>query len=127
MTEKFDIIDYLAGLTGFVFDKSTLVRVALDRNVMGVEMYDELDTKTKELLTADLYYVAYMSPNVWASSTMSHGSYTKTIGSQTIYADTKRKIYDALLRIYKKYEDPKLEEVIGADANLQFIDESFGL
>ena len=127
MTEKFDIIDYLAGLTGFVFDKAVLVRIALDRRVRSVEMYDELDTMTKELLKADLLYTAYISPNIWASSTNSHGSYTKTIGSQTIYENTKKRIYDAFLSIYKKYDDPKVQEVEAMDGNLQFLDSSFGM
>ena len=125
MTEKFDIIDYMSGLTGFVFDKSVLNRVALDRGIRDVEMYENIDDKTKELLKADLLYVAYMSPNVWASSTNSHGSYTKTIGGQTIYADTKERVYNTLLSIYKKYDDPKLEEILVSQGTVQFIDERF--
>lgn len=125
MAEKFDIIEYLAGITGFVFDKAVLNRIALDRGVSGVEAYEELDNKTKELLKADLLYTAFMSPNILASSTNSHGSYTKTIGSQTVYADTKRRIYDVFLSIYKKYEDPKIEEVVNLEGTLQFIDDLF--
>lgn len=125
MAEKFDIIDYLSGLTGFVFDIAVLKRVALDRGVLDVESYSALDDKKRELLRADLLYEAYMSPNVWASSTNSHGSYTKTIGPQTIYSDTKEKIYNTILSIYKKYEDPKLEEIVNSDGTVQFIDDYF--
>ena len=110
MNDKFDIIDYLSGLTGFVFDKAVLKRIALDRQVLEVSPTD-LDAKTKDLLRADLLYVAYVSPNVWASSTHSHGSYSQTIGSQTIYVADKERIYNIFMGIYRKYNDAKLEEV----------------
>lgn len=110
MTDKMDIIDYLSGLTGFVFDKAVLQRIALDRQVLDVDP-STLDAKAKDLLRADLLYTAYVSPNVWASSTNSHGSYTKTIGSQTIYQEDKERIYNIFMGIYRKYEDEKLEEI----------------
>lgn len=107
----FDIIEYLSGITMFTFDKAVLKRIALDRDVADVTEYIFLDTKTKDLLKADLLYAAYLSPNVWASSTHSHGSYTKTIGSQTIYSEDKERLYNAFVDIYKRYDDPKLEEI----------------
>ena len=121
MNDKFNIIDYLSGLTGFIFDKAVLQRIALDRGVMNTSSYEELDTKTKDLLRADLLWVAYISPNVWASSTHSHGSYSKTIGSQTIYMDEKERIYNILMGIYRKYDDEKLEEIID-NGTLQWLD-----
>ena len=109
--ETFDIIEYLSGLTQFVFDKAVLKRIAYDRDVIEVTDYEELDAKTKELLRADLLYTAYISPNVWASSSQSHGSYTKTIGSQTIYTEQKERLYNTFVGIYKKYNDPILVEL----------------
>lgn len=118
----FDIIEYLSGITMFTFDKAVLNRIALDRNVKDVTDYAALDERTKDLLRADLLYAAYLSPNVWASSTHSHGSYTKTIGSQTIYSEDKERLYNTFVNIYKKYEDPKLEEVEALDsASLQWL------
>lgn len=111
MNDNFDIIEYLSGLTSFVFDKAVLKRIALDRGVMNVTDYSELDTMTKDLLRADLLYAAYCSPNVWASYTHSHGSYSQTTGAQTIYAEEKERIYNMFTGIYRKYEDEKLEEV----------------
>ena len=102
--ETFDIIEYLSGLTQFTFDKAVLKRIAYDRDVIEVAEYEELDAKTKDLLRADLLYTAYISPNVWASSTNSHGSYTKSIGSQTIYAEEKERLYNTFVGIYKKYD-----------------------
>lgn len=118
----FDIIEYLSGITMFTFDKAVLNRIALDRNVKDVTDYAALDERTRDLLRADLLYAAYLSPNVWASSTQSHGSYTKTIGSQTIYSEDKERLYNTFVNIYKKYEDPKLEEVEALDsASLQWL------
>lgn len=119
---EFDIIEYLSGLTGFVFDKAVLKRIAYDRNVFEVTDYEELDTKTKDLLKADLLFTAYFSPNIWASSTQSHGSYTKSIGGQTIYTADKERLYNTFVRIYSKYEDDKLEEIKENEATLQWLD-----
>lgn len=107
--KAFDIIEYLSGLTQFVFDKSVLQRIAYDRGVSEVGEYAELDTRVKDLLRADLLYAAYISPNVWASSTNSHGSYTNTVGSQTIHIEEKERLYNTFVRIYKKYDDTMLE------------------
>lgn len=121
MNDKFDIIDYLSGMTGFTFDKAVLKRIALDRGVLNVASYDLLDTRIKDLLRADLLYTAYFSPNVWASYTHSHGSYSQTVGSQTIYTEEKEKLYNIFMGIYRKYDDEKLEEV-GEEGTVQFLD-----
>ena len=121
MDEKFDILEYLSGLTSFVFDKAVLKRIALDRDVLSVTSYSELDDKTKDLLRADLLLAAYLSPNVWASYTHSHGSYSQTPGSQTIYIEEKQRIYNMLRNIYSKYDDAKLEE-IGEEYTMDFLD-----
>lgn len=124
MASEFDIIKYLQGIfAGYVFDKTVLERIALERGVEDVESYSDLDQKTRELLRADLACAAYYSPNVWASSTQSHGSYTKTVGSQTIYVSEKERLYNIFASIYKKYEDPKLEEVLEQGGTVQWVDE----
>lgn len=120
--EKVNIIEYLSGLTAYVFDKSVLKRIALDRGVLGIEDCTELDEQTRDLLKADLYYTAYMSPNVWASSTHSHGSFSQTIGSQTIYNEERERLYNMFMRIYTKYNDKMLSEVSASDSNLQWLD-----
>lgn len=121
MEDRFDILEYLSGLTSFVFDKAVLKRIALDRDVLSVTSYSELDDKTKDLLRADLLLAAYLSPNVWASYTHSHGSYSQTTGSQTIYIEEKERIYNMLRNIYSKYDDVKLEE-IGEEYTMDFLD-----
>ena len=120
--DKINIIEYLSGLTAYVFDKSILKRIALDRGVLNVDDCSELDEKTRDLLKADLYYTAYMSPNVWASSTHSHGSFTQTIGSQTVYNEEKERLFKMFMNIYEKYDDKMLSEVSASDSNLQWLD-----
>lgn len=121
MTDKFDIIEYLSGLTTFVFDKATLKVVAYERGVNDVMFFDELDSKTKDLLKADLLYIAYMSPNVWASYSQSHGNYTNSYGPQTLYEGDRERLYNAFISIYTKYNDAKLEEAIDTSSNLQWL------
>ena len=122
MGDKFDIIEYLSGLTGFVFDKAVLKRIALDRGVYGAKCFSELSQQDKDLMRADLLLVAYLSPNVWASSTHAHGSFSETIGSQTVYTEDKERIYNQFINIYKKYDDEKLTEVEDLGGNLQWLD-----
>lgn len=113
MVGDFDILDYLSGLTGFVFDKAVFKRIALERQANEVKSYDELTPEQKDLMLADLLYTIYISPNSSASSTMQHGAYSKTTGSQTI--NTKTGIYNLMVGIYKKYDDPKMDLI---NANL---------
>jgi len=118
-TIQFDLLQYMSGLTGFVFDKAALERVALDRGVSQVTDISQLTRRDKDLLTADLLLIAYLSPNVWASFDQSHGSYKKGIGSQTVY--NKEDIYDWLFRIYSKYNDDNLE-LLDDKAHVFFLD-----
>lgn len=123
MAIEFDIIKYLSGvLGGYIFDRATLEAIAWEREVTDITSFDELDTKTKELLRADLARAAYYSPNVWASSSQSHGSYTKSIGSQTVYASEKQRLYNIFSAIYQKYDDEALKEIESEDCNLQWIE-----
>lgn len=122
MAIEFDIIKYLSGLLGgFVFDRATLEAIAWEREVTDVTSFDELDDKTKDLLKADLARAAYYSPNVWASSSQSHGSYTKSIGSQTLYEGNRERLYNIFSTIYKKYEDKALEEITDTDNTVQWV------
>lgn len=122
MAIEFDIIKYLSGLLGgFVFDRATLEAIAWEREVTDVTSFDELDDKTKDLLKADLARAAYYSPNVWASSFQSHGSYSRSIGSQTLYEGDRERLYNIFSTIYKKYEDKALEEITDTDNTVQWV------
>ena len=110
----------MSGLTGFTFDKAVLTRIALERGVAEVTKYAQLTKKDRDLITADLLLTAYLSPNVWASFKSAHGSFSKDVGSQTLYMETKEQIYNYLYGIYSQYEDEKLEELVDNSAHVYF-------
>lgn len=121
MAIKFDILDFLSGLTGYVFDKSVLTRIAWEREVANVTSFDDLDAKTVDLLRADLLYTAYLSPNTIAAHTNSHGSFSQTFGSQVITDAEKGRLYQTFMAIYEKYDDAKFDEVVAIEGNLQWL------
>lgn len=114
----FDIIGYISGLTGFIFDKSVLERIANERGVASATSYSDIDERTRELMRADLLYTAYCSPNTMASVSHQHGSYSKSYGSQTIMG--REKLYEMFMSIYRKYGDPMAQSV--GSSNLQWMD-----
>lgn len=119
MNTTINIIEYMSGLTGFVFDKSVLRRIAFDRGVLNVEDCNVLTKQQKDLLLADLLYVAYCSPNVMASYSTSHGSFSKSIGSQTIDKD---RVYQMFMDIYRRYDDEKIQQIEGMSGNMVWLD-----
>lgn len=121
MAIKFDILDFLSGLTGYVFDKSVLTRIAWEREVANVTSFDDLDAKTVDLLRADLLYTAYLSPNTIAAHTNSHGSFSQTFGSQAITDAEKGRLYQTFMAIYEKYDDARFDEVVAIEGNLQWL------
>lgn len=120
MSGNFDIIRYLSGLTAFVFDKAVLERIALERGVSEVDSYDSIEPKTRDLLKADLYFTAYTSPTTWGSYTHAHGSFSETNGSQTLSDKDKERLYNIFMSIYRKYDDPKMDE-LSDDGTLQWL------
>lgn len=118
---QFDIIDYISSLAGnFVIEKTVCERIAQERGVDRVCSIGELNQQQKDLLLADVLFAIYVSPNSSASLTMQHGSYTKTIGSQTV--NDKKGIYNIMVALYKKWNDDKLEAVQAMGGGLQWLD-----
>ena len=109
--DGFDIISYMSGLTGFLTDTDTLQGIALERGVAGVTSFNELTTRQKDLLRADVLYSVYIGPTTTASVNNSHGSYSKSRGSQNISEKDKERIYGIFMAIYRKYDDPMLETI----------------
>lgn len=124
MTIAFDIIDYLSGLTGYVFDISVLKRVALDCGVASVQSYDELDEERRDRCKIALLETLVISPNQSASQTNKHGEYQTQVGSQTITEHTRETVKSELRRLYKRYnEEEKLAALNNSDATLEWIHE----
>lgn len=119
--KELNIIEYLSGLTPYLFDKAVLKRIAFDRGLGNIVDCRVLTQKEKDLLRADILYTAYLSPNTIASYSAKHGNYSKSIGQQTISADEKERLYNSFINIYRKYNDEKLEEIESSSSNLQWI------
>lgn len=118
--KQFDIIEYISGLTTYVFDESILNRIAIDRGVDSVSAYTDLTQKDKDLIKADLLYEVYLSPNIMASSSKSHGNFSLNIGSQQTNEAHRERLYNIFMSIYRKYGDNKLDE-IGDNGTLQWL------
>lgn len=114
---EFDLLDYMAGMTNFVFDKSVLERIALDRGVSEIDDYEDLTQENKDLILADLLYTAYTGPNVIANHTVQHGSFTKSVGAQTVNKD---ELYQIFMGIYRRYDDAMVNVVSGTVSWLDF-------
>lgn len=116
---SFDIIRYMSSLTGYVFDDAVLERIALERNVSEVGSFAELSEKDKDLLTADLLFVLYTSPSQSASISKKHGQFSMSIGSQKI--TDKDEIFYTMMRLYQKWEDPKVKELESIGGGLEWM------
>lgn len=117
-----NVIDYMSGLTAYVFDKSVLQRIAIDRNVFNVEDASQLEQKQRDLLLADILFVVYTSPTSSASVSSSHGAFKQSIGSQTV--NSKAEIYNVMVGIYQKYGDEKINLVPSTSSGISWVDTS---
>ena len=116
---SFDIIRYMSSLTGYVFDDAVLERIALERNVAGAASFSDITDKDKDLLTADLLFVLYTSPSKSASFSKKHGQFSQSVGSQII--TDKDGIYNLMVRLYQKWEDPKIKEIEEMGGGLEWM------
>lgn len=124
MALKFDILDYLSGMTNFVFDKSVLNRVAIDCGVAEIEHYTDLTEEMKDNCKMALLETIVYGPYQTASSTNQHGAYTLTVGAQTITSTALESIKTELRRLYKKYENEEKIDVLSAtDGEIKWIAE----
>ena len=121
---KFDILDYLSGITNFVFDKSALMHVALECGVADVTQYLDLTEEQKDRCKMMLYAKIVFGVYQTASVTNQHGSYTLTVGSQTITAAALQSIKAELKRLYGKYgEDDKVQALNSASGEVRWVNE----
>lgn len=124
MALKFDILDYLSGMTNFVFDKSVLNRVAIDCGVAEIEHYTDLTEEMKDNCKIALLETIVYGPYQTASSTNQHGAYTLTVGAQTITSTALESIKTELRRLYKKYEnEEKIDALSATDGEIKWIAE----
>lgn len=119
---KFNIINYLAGMTGFVFDKDVLQRIALDCGVSEVTDYKELTQENKDRCMIALLRTILNTPYSTASHTSKHGEWQEQIGSQSLTEAYREEIKAQLKKLAEKYDDEELlEELEDMGANLQWM------
>lgn len=124
MSIKFDIIDYLSGLTAYVFDVSVLRRVAMDNGVAEVREYNELDAEQIDRCKMSLLETLILAPSQSASQTNKHGEYQMQTGSQMLTDKTREAIKAELRMLYRRYgEDKRLQALDSADATMEWITE----
>lgn len=120
----FDIINYLSGLTNFVFDKAVLNRIALDCGVSEITDYTELTGELKDKCKIALLETIVFGPYSTASSTNQHGAWTLTIGSQTVTSAALESIKSELKRLYNKYDMTDEQEALeDTGGEVKWIDE----
>lgn len=113
----FTIIDYMSGLTGFVLDDSVYRRIAVDRGVLGVDLPERMTEKQRDLILADILFTVWMAPNDLASFQHQHGQFSMSIGKQTVNKDD---VYNMMVRLYRKWDDPKLGLIPDSNLTWQF-------
>lgn len=124
MSIKFDIIDYLSGLTAYVFDVSVLRRVAMDNGVAEVREYNELDAEQIDRCKMSLLETLVLAPSQSASQTNKHGEYQMQTGSQMLTDKTREAIKAELRMLYRRYgEDERLQTLDSADTTMEWITE----
>lgn len=124
MAQTFDIINYLSGMTNFVFDKAVLNNIALECGVSEVASFSELTQEQKDDCKIMLLETIVFGPYQTASSTNQHGNWTKTVGAQTITSAALESIKAELRRLYKKKGDEdKIEALDDAGGVVQWINE----
>lgn len=104
MENSFDPIAYLNGLTRFVFEKDALINIAYENELMEIKDRSEISDKMKEKCLIALYEMVVFGPWSVASSSLQHGSYKQSIGSETVTAAVMQTLKDKLGLLYKKYD-----------------------
>lgn len=123
MESKFDVIEYLSGLTTFVFDVAVLKRIAYRRGIANADSYDAIDDDTERYCTRDLLITVLRGPWSTASSTTKHGSFEKIIGQQTITANALEEIKAQIRQLNRELDLPEDDGIPQAATN-EWVDES---
>ena len=121
--ESFNIINYLAGLTGYVFDIDVLNRVALECGVIDIVDFSEMTNEKRDRCKMALLETLLITPYSSASQTDKHGDWQTQTGSQSLTSAVIENVKNELVRLYKVYnENDKLKDLEQSRANLQWID-----
>jgi hypothetical protein len=119
--EEFDIITYMANMTGFTFTREQLSHIAAERGTSSVTALSELTREQKNLMLADMLFIIFTSYSTTGSTSKSHGDYTLTVGAKTI--TDKDDIYKLMTALYAN-PDQELNQVLSSyQGGVSWIDE----
>lgn len=97
------IEDYLRGKVGFEVPDSALLTIFADRNLVKGYPVSELDKRTLDLATADLYMYCASTPSVKGSTEDAHGGWKHKEGGWESSAYDKRNLRQMANDIYARY------------------------
>lgn len=109
MAKQFNIITWLKNRVGYDIPQGTIENIVLERGLEDVTDFAELTQKDKDLLLGDLLFYMWTCATQTASKSWSHGDMTKSVGSQML--TDKANIYDLMMSLYRKWNDPMVETV----------------
>lgn len=115
---KFDIIEYMSGLTIFPLDETILNRIAIERGVTCYQSFGQLTQRDKDLLLADILFTVFVSGENIPSFQHQHGQFSTSTGSTKIDKDN---FLDTMRRLYAKWGDEKLDLI--PQSSLRWIQE----
>lgn len=119
MAENFDIIKWLGNKLEYDIPRATLEGIVMERGCSGITSFADLSQKDKDLMIADAAFYIYTGPNQTSSITQSHGDYTYTRGAQIL--TDKRHLYELMMSLYRKWNDPMAETVEESEGGVQWL------
>lgn len=109
------ILEYLQGKSNNTLNDSVLNVIAFDRGVEDIsEDVSTLDTKTKDLMFADMLVQQYSGAKSVSESKEHKGFSERT---QRVFGDSGEKL-EIAKSIYKKYNDPMYETMVSGSKNI---------
>ena len=108
---------YLRGKVGFEVPDNALESIFADRNILMGDVVENLDRRTLDLATADLYMYCASTPSVKGSTEDSHGGWKHKEGGWESSAYDKRNLRQMANEIYSQYG----EKTVAKTGTIKFI------
>lgn len=110
-TSTITIEDYLLGKTGYDIDSAALQSIYVDRGIpSGDTPVSDIDQKTRDLATADLYLRCAATPSSSTSVAEKDGDWSHQRTGQKSDAWGKGKLIDMANQLYSKWNEPEFKE-----------------
>ena len=111
MGNTITIEDYLLGKTGYDIDSDALKSIYVDRGIpSGDTPVADIDQKTRDLSTADLYLRCAATPGSSTSIKEKDGDWSHEVTGQKSDAWGKGKLIDLANQLYAKWGEKSLDK-----------------